>query len=543
MADLQSILSDFVRRAGLPNVSLDVSDISGLVGGLALSGRNEVRAAVEAITQIFQIDTLERGGTLAFRQRGKASVATITEDHLLPRGSSESEGRNLYTVTRTPRQSLPQRVELGFYDRFSDYQGSTQAADRQVGSGSTITTIDSRLVLTSDQARARAEILLNAYWSELYTFSFSVSLDFALLEAGDVITLTVAGRTWTARLLKITVNGQRLDIDAVTTDAASYQASLKGSDPLPTQEILLSQPAALYALNLPITTGISENPAFFLSTGRQTNDNKWRYTQVYRSDGGDYGLIQVLSTPMTHGVTASLLTAGNPFYTDKGSTVDVTLTDGTLSSVTELEMLNGANAALIGNELIQFQTATLLSGTTWRLSTLLRGRNGTEDALTHSAAGEVFLLLGGGLERTEMIFGDINRQTSLKGVSNGQLEPDIAAQAFTPTAANLKPYSPVHLASTRSAGTITFTWKRRTRYGGAWVDSQEVPLAEFTELYEMDIFNGANVVRTLSSVTPSVVYTSAQQVADFGSNQSSVSVRLYQMSSVVGRGKPCIATL
>ena len=79
MADLQSILSDFVRRAGLPNVSLDVSDISGLVGGLALSGRNEVRAAVEAITQIFQIDTLERGGTLAFRQRGKASVATITE--------------------------------------------------------------------------------------------------------------------------------------------------------------------------------------------------------------------------------------------------------------------------------------------------------------------------------------------------------------------------------------------------------------------------------------------------------------------------------
>jgi carbohydrate-binding DOMON domain-containing protein len=75
------------------------------------------------------------------------------------------------------------------------------------------------------------------------------------------------------------------------------------------------------------------------------------------------------------------------------------------------------------------------------------------------------------------------------------------------------------------------------------VDSQEVPLAESTELYEMDIFNGANVVRTLSSVTPSLVYTSAQQVADFGSAQASVSVRLYQMSSIVGRGKPCIATL
>lgn len=544
MSDLQSILSDFVRRSGLPTASLDVSDISGLIGGLSLAGRNEVRAAVEAITQIFQIDTLERDGKIVFSLRGKVIVATLTEDDLIPRGGGGIEGRNLYTLTRIPRQSLPQRVELGFYDRYADYQASTQAAERQVGSEANITTIDSRLVLTTDQARARAEVLLNASWSELYTFSFAVSASFAFLEAGDVITVALAGRVWTARITKITLNNQTLDIEAVSTDADSYKASLPGTDSTPTQEILLSQPATLYALNLPITTGVTENPAFFLSTGRATGDTKWRFTQAYRSDGGAYGLIAVLSTPMTHGTTSSILPVGSPFYTDMGSTVDVTLIDGSLSSVTELEMLNGANAALIGNELIQFQTATLLSGTTWRLSTLLRGRNGTEAAVSGHASGEVFLLLNSGLERSEIVFGDINRQTSLKGVSNGQLESATTAQTFTPTAANLRPYSPVDLAASRSGpGNITFTWKRRTRYGGDWIDGQDVPLSEATESYEVDIMNGSTLVRTLASNTPTVAYSSSQQVTDFGSVQSSVSIKVYQLSSVVGRGAPGIATL
>ena len=542
MADLQSILSDFVRRAGVPNVSLDVSDVSYLIGGLSLAGRNEVRSAVEAITQIFQIDILERNGTLVFVKKGKNTVASISESQFIPRGNED--GRDLYTLTRVPKQSLPDRVELGFFDRFGDYQASTQSVDKQVTSGGTITTTDSRMVLTPNQARNQAEVLLNTAWSEIYQFSFSLPIDFARLEAGDTVTLTIKGRVWTARILKITMNNQRLDIEAVTTDAASYAASLSGSGSTPTQTILLSQPAALYALNLPITAGVSENPAFFVITGRQTNDTQWRFTQVYRSSGGAFGLVTVLSANTSHGTTATILPAGSPSYTDRGSTVDVTLVDGTLSSVTEAELLNGANAALIGNELIQFQTATLISGTTWRLSTLLRGRNGTEDFVSGHSVGEPFILLTTGLERVEIIFDEINLQTSLKGVSNGQKESDTAAQTFTPTAANLRPYSPVHLAVTRDgSGNITLVWKRRTRYGGAWIDLQDVPLAEATESYDIEIMNGAVVARTLTSTTLTVGYTAAQQIADFGSVQSSVSFKVYQNSAIVGRGTAALATL
>ena len=55
--------------------------------------------------------------------------------------------------------------------------------------------------------------------------------------------------------------------------------------------------------------------------------------------------------------------------------------------------------------------------------------------------------------------------------------------------------------------------------------------------------NGANVVRTISSTTPTASYSAAQQVADFGSAQSSVSVRVYQLSASVGRGWPGAAII
>ena len=64
-----------------------------------------------------------------------------------------------------------------------------------------------------------------------------------------------------------------------------------------------------------------------------------------------------------------------------------------------------------------------------------------------------------------------------------------------------------------------------------------MPLGEEGERYEVDILDGANVVRTLVSTTPSVIYSSAEQTTDFGSAQAAVACRVYQLSQVWGRGE------
>jgi hypothetical protein len=70
----------------------------------------------------------------------------------------------------------------------------------------------------------------------------------------------------------------------------------------------------------------------------------------------------------------------------------------------------------------------------------------------------------------------------------------------------------------------------------------------------VEILSGATAVRTITAtpsaggsvVTPTsrqATYAAADQIADFGSGQASLAVRIYQLSAAVGRGFPATATL
>ena len=73
------------------------------------------------------------------------------------------------------------------------------------------------------------------------------------------------------------------------------------------------------------------------------------------------------------------------------------------------------------------------------------------------------------------------------------------------------------------------------------------PLGETTEAYEVEIFSSSafttvkRVIQAFSGRT--ATYTSDQQITDFGSNQTVLYVRVYQMSDAVGRGHELEATI
>lgn len=92
----------------------------------------------------------------------------------------------------------------------------------------------------------------------------------------------------------------------------------------------------------------------------------------------------------------------------------------------------------------------------------------------------------------------------------------------------------------RAVGDLTIEWIRRSRALAADIwGNGEVPLGEESPAYEVDILDGAAVKRTLSSTTTSVVYTGAQQTADWGAPLApgdSLRVDIYQVAPVAGRG-------
>ena len=106
-----------------------------------------------------------------------------------------------------------------------------------------------------------------------------------------------------------------------------------------------------------------------------------------------------------------------------------------------------------------------------------------------------------------------------------------------------RPLTPVHIKGVRTGSDLAISWIRRTRTGGDSWDAVEVPLGEDIERYEVDIVSGVNVVRTLTSSTTDATYTAAQQTADLGSPKPAIAVRVYQLSTLWGRGAPAEAIL
>lgn len=287
-----------------------------------------------------------------------------------------------------------------------------------------------------------------------------------------------------------------------------------------------------------------------LRIGVAADGPSWNGSAVYRSDdGGEAGgntftLLAGLDGAATFGAITTNLAVG-PFETwDEVNEVEVILTSGSLASVSELAVFNGANAALIGDELVQFQNAQLIGENTYKLTRLLRGRQGTEWAIDGHTAGDRFILITPALYTTAIANNLIGRELYYKAVSVGNTLTTTDEVAFTYTGRNLKPFAPVHVKGTRNgSGDLTIDWIRRSRVDAEWRDGVGIPLGEESEAYEVDILDGGNVVRTIEVTSPTASYSAADQTTDFGSAQSSVDVNIYQLSAVVGRGYAAEASI
>ncbi len=73
-----------------------------------------------------------------------------------------------------------------------------------------------------------------------------------------------------------------------------------------------------------------------------------------------------------------------------------------------------------------------------------------------------------------------------------------------------------------------------------------MPLAEESEAYEVETRDGSTVKRTLTTTATSVLYTAAQQTADWGAPLGpgqSLTIRIFQLSALIGRGAGRSVTL
>jgi len=282
----------------------------------------------------------------------------------------------------------------------------------------------------------------------------------------------------------------------------------------------------------------------------------WPGATLMRSDdsGQSYKSVDGFVAPgCVIAYAPSAIGAGVTHIVDASSLLNVRTLYGTLASVTELQMYNGANHFAYGVdgrwEIIAAKTVTEESDGSYTLQNLMRGRFGTEQyAGTHAAHDAVILLDQSMLRFAAMDVASINIERLWRAVTRGAILDSAADTAFTYAGINLECLSPVYIGGSKSpSGDWTIGWTRRTRTPVEPFSGVAAPLAESSESYDVEIYSDSTygtLKRTLTGLTSaSATYTSAQQTTDFGAVQKFLYVKVYQLSATVGRGYPAAAVV
>lgn len=556
---LQSVVEDLSRKAGLQvPEEVDASDLADdEVCGFVLDQRQPIRSFLESLMSTHFFDGVESDGKIKFFKRGRSSVMTIPESDLATHAYEEERPPFSLVETRQQEIELPERVDILYFDPDLDYQQGNQHAKRILRNIHTEekSTLNVPEVFTADEAKAIAERNLYLSWMERDSKEVTLPYKYIGLDPADVITVAMdGGATFKLRVVQADLGANLVyRLKLVAEDAVVYQAVTKGSRVIidPPDSITVPGPSSLVLLDIPMFRDADNNAGLYVAASPFTAaESSWSGTAVYRSaDQIVWAAVGLLDTLAPMGQALSVLPATDRWTVwDETNTVTVKLFAGELNNATAAQVLNGANYAVLGNEVIQFRTATPVgaaSANTWELSGLLRGRKGTEWAVESHAVNEQFVMLNPAwIRRLNGNLDEIGLLRYYRGPSLGTTFEEATTIPFTNTAAALRPYSPGHITGARDMDdNLTISWIRRTRIGGEWKDYLEVPLGETSEQYSIDIYDGADVVRTLGSTTEAVEYTADDQTEDFGSPQAAVTVVVYQLSDSVGRGTGREATV
>jgi hypothetical protein len=540
---LGSIVADVSDRVGI--TEYDFTDLDQeVIGWSATNG--PASNMIEPLLDAYDSDIRPHDFAIeGIKRTGVTTGSTLLTERFV-------EGQPRYSVRLQEAPELPRALTFNFADIDADQQPNNARADRPLdatGSRSEQTIDLATLALGKDEARGLAERYFRRVWNQRVQVTNALTAQELALEPGDVRTLSLDGETLTARLVRLKIGANetlecewRYDHPSLALLSGANGAGFDGRNPA---VIVVPLTSKGFALDIPLLADgdNSVNPVMYFAAAPYAAGT-WPGATFYQQTGGEY-TDEAASIPSSSianwGYATDVLADANPNLWDRGGSVNVLLQYGTLTGCTEAD-INARptlNLALLGDEIVNFTTATLEGDGSYTLSGFKRGRRGTEWATGTHAVRDVFLLLDTA-EPDDLGLSDVSTNLSFKAVTQGRTATSAFPIAVAPfTGASLKPYAPCQLREVRDSGSgdWALSWTRRTRVGGAWTGGSAIPLSEASEEYEVEIMNGGTVVRTVTGLTsPSYTYSSANQTTDFGAPQTSLSWRVYQVSDAVGRG-------
>jgi hypothetical protein len=550
---LGSLVRELCRRGGLPDAHIDASALADVVHGYLISAIESPRASIAPLARQFGFDAIESEGVIRFQPRDRRPVATLALDDLAVGEQADGE---VIELVRAQETELPQALKWQVLNAEEDYDAMTVEARRATAEAQRVTSESFALATIASDADLRCRQALLEEWVGRETASFRLPPSRIAIDPGDVVQLDHDGRLTALRLSSAADAGART-IEAVRTDSAAFGLA-PGPDrqPRAPRPVVYGPPSVAF-LDLPqLRESVAPHQPLVAAhavpwPGRLA---------IWKSPGEDgFELVTVLGRPARMGRLVADLYPGPTSRFDLGNVAILDLAFGSLASVTDVALFGGSNALALEAgpgawEVLQFGVAELIAPARYRLSRLLRGQRGTEGAMgAPTSAGARIVVLDDALAPLPV------SEAALGLEANWRVGPaqkpvsdrSYRALTFAPEGVGLRPFSVGHVEQpwrkTREAGDLVIAWTRRSRALAAdsWT-APEAPLAEESEAYEVEVRDGLTVKRMLAASTTSVIYTAAQQTADWGAllgPGDTLDIRIFQLSALIGRGTPKPVTL
>jgi hypothetical protein len=562
--NLADMIVELAFEAGLGGL-VTCTNIDDQVYGLIISQDTDFLTILQGLSQVYNFD-IYQGDTIRCVRRQVGGLLSI--DATIAQGGVVSQGANdarIKIVRQDPHQ-VPRQLELQTFDATNNYQWTTQEAQRplspvQAMPSRTINNIKIPVVIDPTRSRALATLTLYRSWQNRINASLTLGPQYIGVEPGDVLSVTSSGETYVVKVTEVRIKPD-FTIDVVAnlllvnlasvTVAGSGGTSTGGGGP--------GFPATIaHMLDTPLLTrsdDLGGTGLRFYNVVTSRGQGGWPGGSLSASFDGGVTYVRE-DTQIAPSPTFGAWDAVNPalpapalgaWMTDYANSLHIILQGGTApATISTADLYAGLNLCAVGApgrwEVIAFQTVTPGAGTSVTLSTLLRGRANTEWAMGLHTANDDFVMLDKNVLAGEWPLAELNQTIDYKATGTDQLLSAVAPLPLLITGNAEKPLAPVHVTATSGGSGVTFAWDRRDRLDPGLHDLDgNTPMSEASESYSIDVMNGLTVVRTLTSITPSVLYTNAQITADWGSPQAAYTVNVYQLSAVTGRGFPGHAT-
>ena len=495
-----------------------------LIGGLTVPGPGTAREVIEPVLEL-------TGQRLAARAGGLVGVAQGASVALALHQSELAEiDAPVLTRRRGDAREKPGRLALGHYDRERDYLAATATALRP-GSGPVVTQ-NLPLVLDPAAARMGAERLLDLRAASGDLIDFALPPDIVALEPGDRIAL-VGVAEGPFEITEIRDGAVRRVMAGPVIRGDAVAAGVERARGLAGAAVPAVTPVVVVA-HLPPLPGDPGRSRLVIGAYAEP----WPGTVSVAEEATGTVLAQ-LTRPGALGEVLTPLAPGPLARWDRGPGLEISLRSGHLADMDAQAALAGGNRLAVetdaGNwEVIGFAGAELVASGRYRLTQLLRGLEGSDAAMGAVSAGRRVMVLDHSVTTLPVETHWIGESRTLRvAAGDGPAAIETVAVGQGP----VLPLAPVHLSADRQGdGSVLFGWTRRSRADADGWGVAEPALEHVPETWDVRIFNGSTLVRTITAGSASAIYGLTDQTTDFGGAAPAFDFSVRQVSAALGAG-------